>query len=426
MNINLGTTTKWGVEREVGLSANALRRHTYLIGKTGCGKTTLLFSMLRQQIEQGGGVALMDPHGDLAERVLKVIPKNRMGDVCYFNPGDIEHPMSFNVLSGIPEKDRPVYASGLVEAFKAIWGASWGPRMEYVLYNAVSALLDCENVSLLGLQRMLVDEAYREWVVRQCKNPMVRNFWTVEFAGYDPRYAREIVSPILNKVGPFLTNPMIRNIVGQTRRSVDLRTIMDQKKILLVNLSKGKLGEIGCNLLGSLLVGMIQYTAWSRTDQPEQDRQDFTLYIDEFQNFTTDSFAGILAEARKYRLGLVLAHQYTAQLHPDVLPAIFGNVGNLLSFQIGHQDARNICQEFDGYPAGYFPEIKRYHALARIYSDTEHIEPCLLNLSQHDERTTPGRMQEILSLSNRRYTRTRKQVEAKMNRWFGKKDGMVE
>lgn len=420
--IKLGKTNTWGVDRQISLGRNGLRRHVYMIGKTGCGKSTLLFSMLSQQINQGHGVALIDPHGDLADKVIRSIPDTRIKDVCYFNPGDVEQPVSFNVLADVPEEDRPVYASGLVESFKAIWKDSWGPRLEYVLYNAISALLDCENVSLLSLQRMLVESDYRDWVVRQVKNPMMRAFWVNEFAGYEPRYAREIVSPILNKVGPFLTNPITRNIVGQVTQSINLREMMDQRKILIVNLSKGKMGETSSNLLGSLLVGMIQQAAWGRANQPEEDRVDFSLYIDEFQNFTTSSFASILAEARKYRLGLVMANQYVAQLHPEVLPAVFGNAGTILSFQIGHADADRISLEFDDHPPRYFPEIERFHTLARVYSDATYTAPCLLKLAKDDSLGSDETFEAVVDHSRRKYTKPRNIVEDKIKRWFGENE----
>jgi len=304
----------WGQDVPFGISIPDLRQHIYVIGKTGSGKTTLLRNMIIQHIAMGHGVGLIDPHGDLAEELLHHIPRWRTDHLVYFNPSDLDFPIALNLLANVPKDERHLVASGIVGAFKSIWPDSWGPRMEYILYNAIAALLDCQNTSLLGVNRMLTDEKYREWVIRQIKDPFIKEYWEHEFAGYDERFRREAIAPIQNKLGQFLLNPVIRNILGQVKCKVNFPFVMDQKRLFIANLSKGKIGHDKANLLGSLLTTQFQLAAMRRAAQPEEEREDFFLFIDEFQNFTTDSFAAILAEARKYRLCLTLSHQYVDQI----------------------------------------------------------------------------------------------------------------
>jgi energy-coupling factor transporter ATP-binding protein EcfA2 len=322
--IILGERQDWGEPQPFGISAVDQRQHIYVIGKTGSGKTTLLRNMIIQHIEKGHGVGLIDPHGDLAEELLNDIPPRRADHLLYFNPGDLEFPIAMNLLANVPPDDRHLVASGIVSAFKGIWRDSWGPRLEYILYNALMALLDCQNVSLLGVNRMLIDERYRAWVIRQIKDPFIRSFWAEEYAGYDPRFQREAIAPIQNKLGQFLLNPVIRNILGQVKNKVSVPFIMDNGRLLIANLSKGHLGEDKANLLGSLLVTQLQLGALARARISESKRRDFHLFIDEFQNFSTDAFASILAEARKYRLCLILSHQYIDQVSLALRQAVFG------------------------------------------------------------------------------------------------------
>jgi CxxC-x17-CxxC domain-containing protein len=329
-----------------GIKVDDRRRHMYLIGKTGMGKSTILENMIVDDIRAGRGVAVVDPHGDLAEKVMQYIPAERVKDVIYFNPTDTDFPIAFNIVEAVDIKVRHLVASGLVGVFKKLWADSWGPRLEYILRNAILAVLDYPNSTLLSVIQMLSDKNYRKKVLAEVKDPVVKSFWLKEFAGYADKFASEAVSPIQNKVGQFLSSSVIRNIVGQTRSSIDVRQAMDEGKILIMNLSKGHIGEDNSALLGAMMITKIQLAAMSRVDIPEKERKDFYLYIDEFQNFSTESFATILSEARKYHLDLIIAHQYMEQLTDEVKAAVFGNVGTLVAFRVGAVDAEELVKEF--------------------------------------------------------------------------------
>src|ERR1700690_1266689 len=334
-----------------GIKTDDRRRHMYLIGKTGMGKTTLMENMVIQDIRNGHGVAFLDPHGDSIQRILDAVPSNRVNDVIYFNPADLDYPVAFNILESVDPKYKHLVASGLMGVFTKIWANLWSARMEYILNNTILALLDSPGNTLLGITRMYVDKKYRKKIVDNVKDPMVRAFWTDEFANYNEKYRTEAIAPIQNKVGQFLSSGIISNIVGQPKSTLDLREIMDQNKILIMDLSKGKVGEDNSALLGAMLVTKMQLAAMSRTDVPEPERKDFYLYVDEFQNFATESFATILSEARKYRLNLIVGHQYIGQLvqerNTKVRDAIFGNVGTLVVFRIGAEDAEFLVKEFE-------------------------------------------------------------------------------
>jgi hypothetical protein len=410
--IYIGHRTDFGRHDLFGLLPADARYHTYVIGKTGSGKTTLLRNLILQHLYLGHGVGLIDPHGDLAEELLDHYPPSRADDLVYFNPADLDHPVSLNLLANIPPDERPLVASGLVEAFKSLWRDSWGPRMEYILFNALSALLDCQNVSLLGVNRLLTEEGYRAWVIRQIKDPFIRQFWTDEFAGYDARFVREAIAPIQNKLGQFLLHPPIRNILGQVRRKVDFRFMMDRRRVLIANLSKGQLGADKANLLGSLLVTQFQLAAMSRANRPESERVDFHLFIDEFHNFTTDSFAAALAEARKYRLNLTLAHQYLDQLSPTIRSSVLGNAGTVLAFRLGATDAEVLAHEFgETYVPSQLTDLDRFELFARPMEAGGAAIPfrarALAPLSE-----PRGRRQLLIQRSRERFSATRRQVEA--------------
>jgi hypothetical protein len=334
------------------IKSNNRQKHLYIVGKTGMGKTTLLSNMILQDIYNGQGVCLIEPHGDCSEYILDRIPQNRQQDVIYFDPSDTDFPIGLNILE--PQKSEAPFliSSTLLSAFNKIWAGAWSSRMEYILSNTLLTLLESEGQSLLGVIKLLTDEKYRKKITSELQDPLLKNFWDLEFSKFNERYRQEAISPILNKIGQFFANPLIRNIVGQTKSTINLRQIMDEGKILICNLSKGKLGEENSNLLGALLISKLQITTMSRVDQPEANRRDFFVYVDEFQNFTSDSFASILSEARKYRLNLTLAHQYISQLNENgsskVKNAIFGNVGNLVSFRVGAEDSEFISKEFGG------------------------------------------------------------------------------
>ena len=341
-----GQTNFRGERVKFGIKTDDRRRHVYLIGKTGVGKTTLLENMVISDIRSGKGVAVVDPHGEFAQKILDFVPENRVDDVIYFNPSDINYPIAFNPLESVSAEYRHLIASGIMGVFKKLWPDVWSARMEYILNNTLLALLEYPGSTLLGIMRMLAEKEYRKKVVDNLADPVVKAFWTNEFARYTQRLETEAVAAIQNKVGQFVTNPLIRNIIGQTHSTVDIRKIMDEGKILIINVSKGKIGEDNSSLLGAMLVTKLQLAAMGRVDTQMEKRKDFYLYVDEFQNFSTESFANILSEARKYKLNLILAHQYIEQLHEKVTPAVFGNVGTIICFRVGAIDAEFLEKEF--------------------------------------------------------------------------------
>ncbi len=333
-----------------GIKLDDRRRHVYVVGKTGVGKTTLLENMVVADMLAGHGVGIVDPHGEFAERMLDFVPQERLDDVIYFNPADMEHPLAFNPMESVNPEYRHLVASGLMGVFKKIWPDVWSARMEYILNNTLLALLELPNSTVLGIIRMLSEPNYRKKIVENIKDPVIKGFWTNEFARYTQRLETEAVAAIQNKVGQFVSNPLIRNILGQPHSSINMREAMDKRKIFIANLSKGKMGEDNSALLGSMIITRLQLAAMSRVDTAEQERKDFLLYVDEFQNFATDSFANILSEARKYRLCLTLSHQYIGQLVTEqntrVRDAVFGNVGTIICFRVGGADAEFLEKEF--------------------------------------------------------------------------------
>ncbi len=325
-----------------GIKSKDRDRHMYVIGKTGMGKSTLLENMAIQDIRNGEGLAFLDPHGGTVERLLDYIPQERIKDVVYFAPFDMEHPVAFNVMEDVGYDKRHLVVSGLMATFKKIWEDAWSARMEYILTNTLLALLEYPDATLLGVNRMYTDKAYRQKVVDNVKDPVVKDFWTKEFANYGDRYTQEATPAIQNKIGQFTGNPLIRNIIGQSKSSFDIRTMMDEKKILIINLSKGLVGETNMRLLGSMLTTRIFLGAMSRADIPAgklAELPHFYFYVDEFQNFANETFAEILSEARKYKLNLVIAHQYIEQMEEEVRDAVFGNVGTTVVFRVGPFDA---------------------------------------------------------------------------------------
>ncbi|MDB5244620.1 MAG: hypothetical protein JWN18_490 [Parcubacteria group bacterium] len=328
-----------------GIKSKDRDRHMYVIGKTGMGKSTLLLNMAIQDVQNGEGLALIDPHGSLAEDLLNFIPEDRIKDVVYFAPFDMEHPIAFNVMEDVGYDKRHLVVSGLMATFKKIWEDAWSARMEYILTNTLLALLEYPDATLLGVNRMYTDKDYRNKVIDNVKDPVVKDFWTKEFANYGDRYTQEATPAIQNKVGQFTGNPLIRNIIGQSKSSFDVRTMMDEKKILIINLSKGLVGETNMRLLGSMLTTRIFLGAMSRADLNSTEIKklpNFYFYVDEFQNFANETFAEILSEARKYKLNLVIAHQYIEQMEEEVRDAVFGNVGTTVAFRVGPFDAETL------------------------------------------------------------------------------------
>lgn len=407
-------------ERVFGIKADDRRRHMYLLGKTGMGKTNLLENLAIQDIQQGHGICFIDPHGDVALKLIKAIPPERINDVIYFDPADQAFPIAFNVLEQVGADQRSLVASGLVGVFKKIWADSWGPRLEYILRNAILALLEYPGSSLLGVMRILVDKSYRERVTEKVTDPVVKQFWTVEFAGWNERTLQEVISPIQNKVGQFTSNALIRNIIGQPTSAFNVRDIMDNKKILIMNLAKGKIGEDSSALLGAMMITKIQLAAMGRSDIPEEDRKDFYLYVDEFQNFATDSFANILSEARKYRLSLILANQYIMQLEEKVSDAVFGNCGTIISFRVGAADAELLEKEFEPvFMMNDIVNLPKYQIYLKLMIDgiagdafsATTLPPILIE--------TPGINDKVIAVTRERYAASQAEVEEKIRRWTG-------
>ncbi len=346
-NITPIAVTNWrDIRKQFGIKEKNRRGHIYIIGKTGTGKSSLIANMAKSDINNGYGLGLIDPHGDLASSMLEVIPKNRIEDVIYFDAGDIDHPISFNPISNIHPKNHYLVTSGLLSVFKKIWSEFWGPRLEHILRNSILALLEYPGATLLNISPLLTQKNFRIRVLSYVMNEAVRSFWINEFEKYSAWLKSEAVAPILNKLSQFLASPVLRGIVGQSKNKLKFRRIIDTNKILIVNLAKGKIGEDNCSLIGSMLSTMIYLAALSRVDLEEDKRKTFYLYVDEFHNFISLSFAGMLSESRKYALSLVIAHQYIKQLNPDIRDAIFGNVGTLISFRVGIDDANYLANEF--------------------------------------------------------------------------------
>lgn len=357
-----------------GIKQKDRTQHTYIIGKTGMGKSTLLENMIIQDINNGEGICVIDPHGSLAEKLLDFIPESRVKDTIYFAPFDSEYPMGLNILEKVDVAKRHLVANGLMAAFKKIFGEErFSDRIQYILNNIILSLLENEGQSLLGVNRMLNDKEYRKFIVSNVKDPSVRSFWEEEYAKAGDKYQQEAAPGIQNKIGQFISNPLIRNIIGQQKTSFDLRDIMDNKKILIVNLSKGKVGEGNADLIGSLLVTKIYLAAMSRADAGPYELAKlppFYFYVDEFQNFANESFASILSESRKYKLALTVAHQYVEQMEDEVKAAVFGNVGTMIAFRVGATDAEAFEKEFAPYfVLDDFVNLSAYQVYLRLMID---------------------------------------------------------
>jgi CxxC-x17-CxxC domain-containing protein len=407
-------------DRVFGIKTDDRRRHMYVIGKTGMGKTNLLENLAIQDIQKGHGIAFIDPHGDTAEKLIKAIPASRINDVIYLNPADQEYPIAFNVMEKVDPEYRHLVASGLVGVFKKIWADSWGPRLEYILRNAILALLEYPGSTLLGVTRILVDKSYRARVVEKITDPVVRSFWVDEFSQWNDRVLQEVISPIQNKVGQFLSSSLIRNIVGQTVSSFNIREVMDQRKILIINLSKGRIGEDNGALLGAMMITKIQLAAMGRVDIPEEERKDFYLYVDEFQNFATESFANILSEARKYHLNLILANQYVTQIAEEVRDAIFGNAGSIISFRVGAMDAEFLEKEFEPvFMMNDVVNLPKYQIYLKLMIDGIAGDAFSATTLPPIKLEDAGNEAKIINSSRERYSSSKIEVEDKIRRWSG-------
>lgn len=421
-----GLTNYRNQNRKFGIKVDDRRRHMYLVGKTGMGKTTILENMVLNDIYAGHGVGLVDPHGDFAEKVIDFVPPHRINDIVYFNPADMDYPIGFNILESVDPEYRHLVASGLMGVFKKIWPDVWSARMEYILNNTILALLDYPGTTLLGINRLLADDDYREKVVAVLKDPVVKAFWESEFAKYEDRFRREAIAPIQNKIGQFLSASIIRNIVAQVKSRINIREIMDTQKIFIMNLSKGRIGEDNSRLLGGMLITKIQLSAMERVDIPEKDRKDFFLYVDEFQNFATESFANILSEARKYRLDLIMAHQYMEQLDEMVLAAVIGNVGTMVTFRVGSSDAEILAKEFiPTFVEEDLVNLPKYHIYLKLMIDGVASRPfSALTLPPIGSPT--GSREKVVRVSRERYAVARDKIEDKISRWSSSEGGADE
>ena len=412
-----------GTSKPFGIRRKDRRQHMYVLGKSGTGKSAMLKNMIAQNIKNGEGLAVVDPHGELAEEVLELIPESRKADVIYFNPADTEHHIGFNIIEVPDPKYKHLIAAGLMSVFTKIWANVWSARMEYIMNNAILALVDTPGTTMLGIPRLLVDQNYRQKIIENIKDPVVKAFWLNEYETWQERFRNEAIAPIQNKVGQFLSTSIVRNIVGQSKSTINIFDIMNNRKILIVNVSKGRIGEDNSALLGAMLITKIQLAAMERVRIPEDERVDFYLYIDEFQNFVTESFANILSEARKYRLCLCIAHQYIAQLETpesaSVRDAVFGNVGTMVIFRIGAADADFIEQEFvPELEASDFVNLPNYQIYSRLMVDGITSRPfSATTLQPFEVEGSASIAAGIITASRDRYSRSKEVVEKEISNW---------
>lgn len=405
-----------------GIKAKDRTKHVYVIGKTGMGKSTLLENMAVQDIKNGEGMAFIDPHGKTAELLLEYVPQHRTKDVVYFAPFDMEHPISFNVLESVDADKRHLVVSGLMSTFKKIWQDAWSARMEYILTNTLLALLEYPEATLLGVNRMLSDKAFRNQVISYITDASVKAFWTQEFANYTERMAAEAVPAIQNKIGQFTANALIRNMIGQPKSSFNIREMMDQGKILIINLSKGRIGESNANLLGGMLITKIYLAAMSRADTPDRVLKtlpNFYLFVDEFQSFANESFADILSEARKYKLNLTIAHQYIEQMEEKVRAAVFGNVGTMIVFRVGAFDAEVLEKEFSPqFTAEDIVNLGIFQIYLKLMIDGISSQPFSATTMPPIAKPEHSSAEAVIAESRAQFSRTREQVESSIDQWL--------
>ncbi|MFA5270670.1 MAG: type IV secretion system DNA-binding domain-containing protein, partial [Patescibacteria group bacterium] len=412
----LASTNFRGAQEKFGIKLKDRHRHIYIIGKSGTGKSTLLANMAIDDVRERRGVGIIDPHGDYVDTVLKYVPNYRVNDVILFDPGDRDYPIAVNMLELRDPKYKVVVASGVVGIFKKIFGYSWGPRLEYWLSSAVMALLDYPDSTLMMIPQLFTDLSFREKVIAKISDPLIKARWVNEYGKLDQKQQSETISPILNKVGQFLSSPVIRNIVGQPKSSIDFREVMDEGKILLVKLAKGIIGEDNAALLGAMIITQLQLAAMSRADTEEKARKDFYLYVDEFQNFATESFQVILSESRKYHLSLTLANQYMEQLIPEVSDAIFGNVNTIITFRVGGDDAKKLEKEFAPvFEANDLVNLNMFNIYIKLSIDN-------ITTNAFSAQTLPlpddinNNEEKILTVSREHYSRAASFVEERISK----------
>ncbi|HBD25135.1 MAG: hypothetical protein A2566_02135 [Candidatus Zambryskibacteria bacterium RIFOXYD1_FULL_40_13] len=404
-----------------GIRESDRLRHMYIIGKTGVGKSTLLENMAIQDIQNGNGIAFIDPHGSTAEKLLDYVPEHRIKDVLYFAPFDLDYPISFNVLEDIGVDKRHLVVNGLMSTFEKIWVDAWSARMAYILNNTLLALLEYPGATLLGVNRMLSDKDYRKRVVDNVKDPTVKSFWIEEFGKYTEKYASEATPAIQNKVGQFTSNPLVRNLIGQSVSSFDIRNFMDEKKIIIINMSKGLVGEGNANLLGSMLITKIYLAAMSRADKNKAELAKlppFYLYVDEFQSFANKSFADILSEARKYKLSLNIAHQYIEQMEEEVRDAVFGNVGTMITYRVGAYDAEVLEKEFaPTFTAEDLVNLGKFQVYLKLMIDEVSSRPFSATAIPPIARPEKSFKEEVIRSSREQFGRPRAVVEKDIIDW---------
>lgn len=425
----LGVTSFRNEQIRFGIKPDDRRRHMYIIGKTGTGKSTLMQKMAISDIYQGKGLGFVDPHGDSIDLILEHIPDERMDDVVLFDPSDLQNPLAINMLELFDPEQKGLVASGLIEVFKKRFEFSWGPRLEHLLRHLILSLLEVPGSTMLGINRMLTDLTYRRYIVHLLEDPVMIDFWNNEYPQLeDSRQGAEAIAPIQNRIGQFLASPIIRNLVSNARSTVKFDEIMNEGKIFLVNLSKGKIGDDNSNILGSLIVSRLQFAAMSRVVIPEDQRRDFFLYVDEFQNFVTSSFATILSEARKYRLSVILAHQYIGQLEQsgltnpaEVREAIFGNVGSMISFTIGQSDAEVLAKEFAGvFDESDFVTLEKYNMYLKLMIDLTQSRPFSAKSEAINANLKTTNKERVVELSRDKYGVPKELVERRIQEWSTK------
>lgn len=403
--------------QDFGVKRGDRRRHLYVVGKSGTGKSKLLELIIKDDILAGKGVGILDPHGDLVDNVLRMIPEERMKDVVYFDPGDVDFPIAFNPLEKVDEKFKMQITIGFIDIFKKLFGNNWSSRLEHVLRYTTLALLDSPNTTVLSILKMLSDKNYRQTIIARIEDSVVKNFWVNEFAGWSEKFDAEAITPLLNKVGQLVSTNMIRNIIGQPKNTFNLRDIMDNQKILLMKVSKGLLGEENSQLIGSMIITKIYQAAMARADMREEDRKDFYFYVDEFQNFATDTFGEILSEARKYHLCLTIAHQFIGQLNEEIRKTVFGNVGSIISFRVGAEDAVVLAEEYT--PVFEVRDIinlgvREFYTKMSIDGElTEAFSGKTLDIRYADV----DRGKEIIRMSREKYCMPREDVEKNLKKW---------
>jgi len=404
-----------------GIKADDRSKHIYVIGKTGMGKSTLLENMAIQDIQNGNGLAFIDPHGGTAEKLLEYVPEERIRDVLYFAPFDMEYPVSFNIMEDVGVNKRHLVVNGLMSVFEKIWEDAWSARMAYILQNTLLALLEYPGATLLAVNRMYTDKEFRNKVVANITDVSVKSFWVDEYAKYTDKYTQEATPAIQNKIGQFAGNPLIRNIIGQPKSSFDLRQIMDEKKIMIVNLSKGRVGEGNARLLGSMLITKLYLAAMSRSDEKASrlaQLPQFYLFVDEFQSFADRSFADILSEARKYKLNLTMAHQYIEQMDEEVRDAVFGNVGTMIVFRVGAYDADVLEKEFaPTFTAEDLVDLGLRQIYLKLMIDSVSSKPFSATTLPQIQQPRSSYVQEIINNSRNVFAKPRSEVEKRIADW---------